>query len=366
MLKTHPLFIKDDNGNLRKLPVNDAASIQSDWAENNTGSPAHIKNREIVNAQFNSVNAELNTKLESAPLNGDQYGHQSGGWTKIEVQEAAKDSVQYVRKDGDWAPIEFEDVNLDGYATETFATNKAVEQGLLAEANAKDYTDTIYQQTIDDNITLSSDILGIVSSAAYLTDAPGSVGNDGAYYARQNGTWVPFLPGTGGGGGDGGDIDLSGYAKLAVNQQFSGFNSFSGGIGCSSDFNMPNSVIFKPWSGNLSGSAAFGTEMKWFTKTGGGGQGGGLLAFQQFGTNGTEVGNIKIGLRNSNPEVALQVDSSIRANQYQNNNRSAVFDGQTFTSTEPLEFQADAVFFNDVIQNGRVYTGIHTDATFVR
>ena len=354
-------FIKDDDGHLVKMPIGDNTNVQSDWAENNTGSPAYIKNRELVDAQFNSVNADLSKKLESAPLDGKQYGHQSGGWTEVKVQEAPSvtDDVQYVRKNGQWVPLFVDDVNFDGYATEDWVKEYVEAENLTQSADLLVAAGNIASALDDDQTTA---IFSTIASQNYVSDAA----EDGNFYCRSNGAWIAFNPSSGGGGGGGdGTVDLSNYVTLNSNQSISGSKTFTGGILNTGLFAFPNSVNHTPYlatDGN--GNPVYGYEITWSNYTGGSQRGGMVVSFQQKRQDGEIAGNVKIGLRTAYPDTALDVDSSMKARQYQNYTRGA-FNGHIFSSPDGFEFLDHAYFFQDVVQSGGTYHRIdNTPASY--
>ena len=82
------------------------------------------------------------------------------------------------------------------------------------------------------------------------------------------------------------------------------------------------------------------------------GEGGMVVKFQDSG------GNIKIGIRNDGPEAAIDCCAAIKANQYNNRNFRATFDGRLFTSEDGIDFKNQTRFHSDVIQEGSLFTRI--------
>ena len=84
------------------------------------------------------------------------------------------------------------------------------------------------------------------------------------------------------------------------------------------------------------------------------GTGGMAVKFQDGGNN------VKIGVRNSEPEAAIDCCAAIKANQYNNRSFKAAFDGQLFTSEDGIDFNDETRFHDDVIQEGNLYSRIPT------
>lgn len=86
----------------------------------------------------------------------------------------------------------------------------------------------------------------------------------------------------------------------------------------------------------------------------GNGTGGMIVRFQDAGNN------VKVGIRNSDPDAAIDVCAAIKANQYNNRSLRATFDGQLFTSEVGIDFNDETRFHDDVIQEGNLYSRIPT------
>ena len=171
-------FIKDTNGNIRKLGINEAVNVQSDWSETNPGSPAYIKNKQLVTNELEDLQSQIDLKIED-PVDNKLYGRKKGQWSLIEVLEANKDGKGYVRKDGAWYAIE----NY-GYATEAYADNVATAAGTAAYTTSVAYTDAEIQKLVND-----------INAEGFIREAP-----DSKQYTRQGtddgtaGSWVELPP----------------------------------------------------------------------------------------------------------------------------------------------------------------------------
>ena len=425
-------FIKDSNGDIRKLGLNDAVNVQSDWAESNPNSPAYIKNKQLVTQELNDLQGQINLKIEDAP-DAQQYGRVNGAWTLIEVLEANKDGNGYVRKDGDWYAI-----TEYGYATIDYVNTTAEAAGNLALTLANGYTDTkiieltneindigFVTEAPDDSLYIRQgpSTSGGVGSwqpfPAIVDEAPGDgIGyvrqnedwenvddyltlntdflkdaeSTGQIFGRQNGQWVEIVPPDAGVTAFNGRTglvvpqsddyaayytnqdwvlsqgyttqswvlsqnyitaaevptpptpDLSGYVTLNTYQAISAEKRFTSGI----SFNNSRDGIIPDANGfyfTANGTAGI-------PGAAGPGTGGAYVTFQ--GQQNTI--NIKMGFRTPDPAVALQVNSSIRANQYQNADGSpkmATFDGRLFTVEDGAEiyFENPTVFHDTVVQD---------------
>lgn len=125
-------------------------------------------------------------EIPEAPYDGQSYVRQDGTWVVLTfsgitgtVEEVPAPETLYVRRQGSW-------VDADSRYE-------------LAQAAATAYA--TLQQSIDDHAAASN------PHAQYLRDAP----IDGQQYARQDGSWAPFVA-TGGGG------TPSGLDTVAVTQ----------------------------------------------------------------------------------------------------------------------------------------------------
>ena len=404
-------FIKDSNGTIRKLGINDATNVQSDWAESNPSSPAYIKNKQLVTQELSDLQDQIDLKIEDAPDN-KQYGRVKGAWTLIEVLEAAKDGNGYVRKDGDWYAI-----TEYGYATTAYVDSTAQTAGNLALTLANEYTD---QKILE--------ISGVIDGQGFVTEAP-----DDSLYIRQgpalgetNGSWQPFPAIVEEARSDGigyvrfnedwenvddyltlntdflKDAEPTGQIFGRQNNQWveiippdAGVTSFNGRTGLvlpqsgdysayytteawveskgyitASEIPTPNLDGYvttntnQTISGNKlhTGDIQFGSTSFALTPA----SDGFLLRRDGFtGSCGNKdgglaakwsSGNLKVGIRaGDNPSVALTVCSSIRASQYQNENGTPIrstFDGQMFTLEGDGEFYFEnpTVFHDTVIQ----------------
>ena len=171
-------FIKDTNGDIRKLGINDAVNVQADWSETNPGSPAYIKNKQLVTNELADLQSQIDLKIED-PVDNKLYGRKKGQWSVIEVLEANKDGNGYVRKDGTWYALD----NY-GYATETYADDVAKAAGTAAYSTSVTYTDAEIQKLVNE-----------INAERFIREAP-----DSNLYSRQGtddgtaGSWVALPP----------------------------------------------------------------------------------------------------------------------------------------------------------------------------
>ena len=346
-------FIKDTNGDIRKLSLVDTENVQSDWGETNPNSPSYIKNKQLVTQEISELESIVNTKIGDAPIDNYMYGRVNSTWQRVEVTEAAKDGNGYVRKDGAWYAIE----NY-GYATEAYATGEAQAAALIAVSTAKDYTDTEIQKIVDD-----------INGANVVTEAP----ETGGPYARQAKQWVEI---------DTSDVELpTNLVYTNQNNLITGRTEFRNSLKITNDDNYIEGGRLKLknngwiYTDNDNAGYDFGQnvairrESRGFTarQNNRGGSGG------PSGTGGLRVefidqgDNIKVGIRNDDPEVALHVSSAIKANQYQDALRSnadrANFDGTLFVSPLGYDFTNTIRFHDDVFQEAPSYHKID-DAPF--
>jgi len=348
-------FIKDTNGDIRKLSLVDTENVQSDWSESNPNSPAYIKNKQLVNQEIADLESLVNTKIGDAPNDNFMYGRVNSSWQRIVVTEASKDGKGYVRKDGDWYAIE-----EYGYATEEYATNEAQAAALIAISTANNYTDEKIVELND-----------VVFNSGFITDAPA----DGEQYARQDNDWV-LATGSGGGITDPADL-----MYLSVSQEVVGLKRFTNSfklIGegqieagvlslmnnafikledSNAAFDFGNNVLIKK-DGN-------GFSLRRNNQAGSGGQsgtGGGRVEFID------NQNNMKVGIRNNNPEVALHVSSTIKANQYQDvriaPGETATFDGRLFVSPLGFDFVNSMRLHSDLYQEGGTYRKVQEQSAY--
>lgn len=349
-------FIKDSNGEIRKLSLVDTENVQSDWSESNPNSPAYIKNKQLVNQEIADLESLVNTKIGDAPIDNYMYGRLNSTWQRIEVTEATKDGKGYVRKDGAWYAIE----NYN-YATEEFATNEAAAASLLALNSANSYTD---QKIIELN--------DVIFTSGFITDAPA----DGEQYARKDNNWVVVEGGSGGG-------DISNPADLmykSVPQDVTGQKRFTNSFRMQGDGEIESGVLKLKNNGVIrldDGNAAidFGDNVRvrkdsrGFTlrrndQSGSGGEsgtGGGRIEFID------NQNNMKVGIRNNNPDVALTVSSTVKANQYQefrSIGKAATFDGRLFVSPDGFDFADSMRLHSDLYQEGGTYRKVQEQSVY--
>ena len=331
---TPSLFIKDSNGVIRKLEFTDSTDIQnvqSDWAETNPNSFAYIKNKQIVEDQFDAINIELDSKITHAPIDGKPYVSKDGDWYELEVQEAPKDGTPYMRQDGDW--VAFTDsIDLDLYVD--FET---------------------YNQDIADLVVLIG---------AKVDEAPA----DGQIYGRSGflEEWLPID--SGGGGNDDAvwataDVDNDPQQISAPKSVYADWSWFDSSVVLATaasaiDFN--NTVRVTPK--NNAGSPGFYIRRNNAGGTDGDAGSGGMSVTFIDNRN-----NCKVGIRTDTPDYALDVRSSMFANQVftsagrvatqdvgdgEQGRAHAAFDGRYFGCEDGHDFMSPIRLHEDVTNIG--------------
>jgi len=93
--------------------------------------PSEVKTAYESNANTNAFTDSEKSKLsgieagaevndvEEAPINGNQYARQDGGWTTVDVEEAPINGNQYARQDGGWTILSIP----EGYTSTDFNTD---------------------------------------------------------------------------------------------------------------------------------------------------------------------------------------------------------------------------------------------------
>lgn len=346
-------FIKDTSGDIRKLSLVDTENVQSDWNESNPNSPAYIKNKQVVNQELADLESLVNTKIGDAAIDNKTYGRRNADW-KLVTEEAEKDGEGYVRKDGAWYAI-----TEYGYATKEYATNEAQAAALIATATANEYTDS---KVVEVNDVIFEQMPDFLINQGFLTDAD----SDGEVYGRKNGDWV--IIDTSGGGGNT-PIDTSKFVTTNTNQSIDAEKRFNRKVEMRDEFDINDgsakisfgdnvAVQRKSMGFSLTRNGREGTESGNSSNTG---QGGAAVVF----LSGSE--NCKIGIRNRDPDTALHVNSTIRANQYQNrdgNPTRATFDGHLFVSEAGYDFVHAMRLHSDLYQEGGSYRKVAEQATY--